>query len=548
MEKQWNDWMLAFRWMYGVGRGQWWRVGLTCLNGIVEVACSLGFVVLSKRVIDIATGNEFGNLLGTAMLAVALIVLQLILGMWDTWLNGCMPVDVGSGLRKRMFVHLLRSRWTEIQQYHSGDLLNRIGKDIDEVAKFVTVSIPDLFVTFVQFVASFAYLCWLDSSLAWMLLVVIPFFMLLSKLYVYRMRGYNRNIRQSDSNIQAVIQEAVQHHLVIKTMEQINGQLALLDGMQTGLRRLVKKRTQLSMFSRLMMSAGFNAGYLLVFLWGVVDLSRGAISFGTMSAFMQLVGRVQRPAFDLASFVPSIIASFTAIERLMELDRLTEELVEEPLPLHDLEGLHFRNVSFSYKEDMEPVFEDWSADFKVGTSIALLGKTGTGKTTLLRLVLALITPQAGRIVLSTSTGEVDISPRTRANFVYVPQGNSLFSGTIRENLLLGNKEASDEQLKKVLWVAAADFVFLLPDGLDTRLGETGGGLSEGQAQRIAIARALLREGDILLFDEATSALDSETEQQLLDRLHDYCKGKLLLFVTHHVALAERCSRVVHLTA
>lgn len=542
-----NDLWVRCKWLYGAGRGQWKRVSLSCMTGTVEVACSLGFVVASKRVIDIATGNESGNLVGMAVLSVSLIVCQVLLAALDTWLNGCMPVDVGNRLRRRLFEHLLRSRWKELERYHSGDLLNRVGKDVDEVVRLVTSTLPDLFVTSVQFIASFAYLCCLDASLAWTLLLLIPLFIVLSKLYVYRMRDYNRNIRQRDSEIQAVIQENVQHHLIIKTMEQIDGQLALLDGMQIGLRRQVKKRTRLSLFSRLIVSAGFNTGYLLVFLWGAVRLSRGAISFGTMSAFMQLVGRVQRPAFDLTSFVPSFIAAYTAVERLMEVEALAEEEADEPLVLQGITGLHFRNVTFAYQNENLPVFQQWNADFKAGTSIAVLGETGAGKTTLIRLVLALVTPSTGQVLLSTAEGEVEVSPRTRVNFIYVPQGNSLFSGTIRENLLIGDGQASDEALEEVLRMAAAEFVFRLPEGLDTMLTETGGGLSEGQAQRIAIARALLRKGEILLFDEATSALDGDTERRLLVNLREYCKGKMLLFITHHADLAEMCDQTVRLT-
>ncbi len=547
---KWNRKLADIRskavWLYSITDGQRCRIILSCLTGVFEVACSLGFVWASKRVIDIATGAATGNLWVAAVVTVLLIGLQLLFSATDMWLSGCMPVDIGNNLRRRLFEHLLYSRWKDLDRYHTGDVLNRINRDVDEVVRFVSVTLPDVFVTIVQFIASFAYFCWLDSSLAWLLIFLIPAFLLVSKLYVRRMREYNRNIRKNDSRIQSVIQESVQHHIVIKTMERTQSRLSVLDGLQLGLRKQVKGRTRLSLFSRMMMSVGFNSGYLLVFLWGAVRLSRGDISFGTMTAFLQLVGRVQRPAFDLTSFLPLFITSYTAAERLIELEMLAKEESGESILLEDVTGLSFLDVTFSYTEEGRKVFDHWNADFRAGSTTAVLGETGAGKTTLIRLILSLVNPSEGEIILTGTSGQVCVSPRTRVNFVYVPQGNTLFSGTIRDNLLMGNPEATDAEMEKALRVAAADFVFDLPEGINTSLTEQGGGISEGQAQRIAIARALLRKGNILLFDEATSALDHETEQRLISNLKAWCSGKTIIFITHHASLAGMCDKVLRL--
>lgn len=534
-------------WLYSVTYGQRWRIMVSCLMGLFEVSCSLGFVWASKRVIDIATGAVHGNIGVAAVITILILVAQLSFAGVDMWLSGCMPVDVGNRLRSRLFEHLLHSRWKELGQFHTGDVLNRVNRDVDEVVRLLTVTIPAAFVTSIQFIASFAYFCKLDSSLAWILIVAIPVFLLVSKLYVGRMREYNRSIRKSDSRIQSVIQESVQHHMIIKTMERVQNRLSVLGELQTGLRTQVKHRTRLSLFSRMMMSVGFNSGYLLVFLWGAVRLSRGEISFGTMTAFLQLVGRVQRPAADLTSFLPSFITSYTAAERLMELETLPGEESGDPILLENASGLIFRDVTFSYREGGRKVLNHWNADFRAGTTTAVLGETGAGKTTLIRLILALVTPSEGEIFFTGTKEKVCVSPRTRINFVYVPQGNTLFSGTIRENLLMGNPEATESEMEEALHIAVADFVFNLPEGIDTKLTEQGGGLSEGQAQRIAIARAILRKGNILLFDEATSALDHETEQRLVNNLKRLCHGKTVIFITHHVALAEMCDVVLSLT-
>lgn len=528
-------------WLWEASKGQQKRVLLSCLTGVFEVACSLGFVWASKQVIDVATNVVSGSLWTAALIAASLLAGQLGFAALDMWLSGCMPVDVGNRMRSRLFNHVLRSRWKDLDKYHTGDVLNRINRDIDDVVRLLTITIPAVFVTVVQFVASFAYFCKLDASLAWLLILVIPVFLIISKLYVKRMREYNHEIRKSDSRIQSVIQESIQHHVIIKTLERKQNRLTLLDGLQVGLRKQVMGRTRLSLFSRMMMSVGFNSGYLLVFLWGAMRLSRGDISFGTMTAFLQLVGRVQRPAFDLTSFLPSFITAYTAAERLIELETLPVEDDGERVFLEGPVSLSFRNVTFAYAVDSESVFKHFNVDFPAGTTTAVLGVTGAGKTTLIRLILALVTPQQGSIVLNE---DVLVSSRTRANFVYVPQGNTLFSGTIRENLLMGNPNATTEQMENALRIAVANFVFTLPEGIDTVLSEQGGGVSEGQAQRISIARALLRDGGILLFDEATSALDQETERRLVENLRVYCKGKTVIFITHHPALAEECDRVL----
>lgn len=547
-ERNLLDLRAVANWFWRASQGVRARIVCSCLLGIFEVACSLCFVWSSKMVIDVATGSLDESLWKAGGLTVFFVVLQIAFSGIDMWLNGSMPIDLGNRLRRHLFGHLLNSRWEELEKYHSGDVLNRVSRDIDDVVRLLTGSLPAVLVTLVQFLASFFFLYRLDGSLAWLLIGVVPIFLLVSKLYVRRMREYNIKIRKSDSYIQSIIQESVQQHVVIKTMEQQEYKLNRLDGLQTGLRKQVLGRTRLSLFSRVMMSGGFNGGYLLVFFWGAVRLSRGEISFGTMTAFLQLVGRVQRPAYDLAHFFPSFITAYTAAERLMELEAVSLEEAGEKVVVEGPVGLKFSNVSFSYgSEEKEEVLSGMTAEFPAGSTTAILGETGAGKTTLIRLILALVVPQEGRISLLTQEGEVTVTPGCRANFVYVPQGNTLFSGTIRDNLLLGDPSATDGQMENALRLAAADFVFDLPDGLNTLLSEHGGGVSEGQAQRIAIARALLRKGSILLLDEATSALDQETEKKLVANLRNHCSGKTVIFITHHPELAEMCDRTCRVT-
>ena len=535
-----DNFRLVSVWIISVSKGVRRRMLTSCAVGICEVTCSLGFVWGSKSVIDIATGAKQGSLWEAACFTGIFLAVQLFFSAVDMWLSGSMPVDAGNLLRRRLFDRLLRSRWNELERFHTGDVINRIVQDVTEVVRFVTTVLPAVFVTGVQLLASFVFFCLLDASLAWLLAAVIPLFLLISKFYMGKMRRYTHDIRKSDSRIQAMIQESLQHRVVIKAMQRDAQRIGALESMQTSLRGQVMRKTRLSLFSRIILGLGFNFGYLLVFLWGAVRLSMGSISFGTMTAFLQLVGRVQRPALDLTRLFPSFITAYTAAERLMEIESLSAEAGVNPVIMEGKIGIRFDNVTFAYEEKSKKVIDALNLDLKPGTVTAIVGETGAGKTTLIRLILALTDPVDGKICLYNETKEVEVSPDTRVNLVYVPQGNTLFSGSIKENLLLGNPDATDEELRIALEIAVAGFVFQLPGGVDTLIGESGSGLSEGQAQRIAIARALLRPGGVLLFDEATSALDMETESELLNNLRSFCAGKTIVFITHHRYLAREC--------
>lgn len=532
-------------WLWKVSAGQRKLILFSCLIGIAGVFLSLGFIWTSKLVIDIATGTIEGNLVHAGAFTAFLLILQLLCGMADTWLNSRMQVEGGNTLRRRVFSRLLQSRWNEPEQFHTGDMVNRIEQDTAAIVGLLTTTIPATLVTGIQLLASFILFYSLDHSLPWVIVAILPVFLLAGRFYMRRMRRYTRQIRTSDSRIQSVIQESLQHRTVIKTMEQDEQHLEKLDELQSTLRTQVIDRTKFSLFSRSMLAFAFSGGYLTAFLWGATRLSAGNMSFGTMTAFLQLVGKIQRPVVDLARTIPALINALTAVERLMELEKLPEEESGEKIFFNETPSLIIRDVCFGYGKE-KVVFTNLNMEFKPGSSHAIMGETGKGKTTLIRLMLALIHPQQGQIFLTDGNKEIPISPLTRSNFVYVPQGNTLFSGSIRNNLLIGNSKATEEEMTAALRIAMANFVFDLPAGIDTILNESGGGLSEGQAQRISIARALLRPGNILLLDEATSALDPETEKQIIRNFKNHCKGKTIIFITHHTALAEACEYTFHL--
>ena len=319
-----------------------------------------------------------------------------------------------------------------------------------------------------------------------------------------------------------------------------------LDSLQEVEYGQILDRTRFNIFARTMVGAAFNIGYIIAFLWGVFGIWKGSITFGVMTAFLQLVGQIQGPAVRLTRQVPAFANATASIDRLMALENSPKEEKGDPVVIPGVAGIRLENVTFRYDGEGRYIFKDFSFDFPPGSRTAIVGETGVGKSTLVRLMMALLEPQQGKVVLYGNGREAVASALTRRNLVYVPQGNSLFSGTIRDNLRLGDPEACEDDMKRVLEIAAAEFVFDLPDGLDTVCGEGGTGLSEGQAQRIAIARGLLRPGSILLLDEFSSSLDPDTEDRLMRNLIAGKDEKTMVFITHRQKISEFCKNTLSL--
>lgn len=537
----------SFKFLRYTSKGFRTRIGMIMLIGLAEVTFSLTFVWYSKIIIDIATGNRQGELLYYSIFLVVLVLLQILFRLLDIRLRRMTEVRMGNAIRYNVFSHLLYTRWQELSSMHSGDMITRIIKDTDDVINVMVTALPLAIIAITQFVGALIILYILDPMLALILGVGMPLLSLLGKLYYTHMRKYTLEVKESESMITSMVGESLLNQIVIRTFERQENELNRLDKLQSKLHQSVHKRTNVSIFANLMMGITFNGGYITAFLWSVYGLASKTVTFGMVTAYLQLVSRIQRPLFDLIRLLPSIVSAKTAIERLIFLTGFKLEESEEKILLEGKVTLKIEHITFTYSEQAKPVLSDFSMVVMPGTMVAVMGETGVGKTTLLRLLLALIKPDSGTVVIEDETQSVEVSESTRSNFVYVPQGGSLFSGSIRENLLLGNAEADDDELNRVLRIASAEFVFDLPDGLDTMLGESGSGLSEGEAQRVAIARSLLRPGKILLLDEATSALDSETEQIFLKNLKREIGDRTVLFITHHAEIASFCDYQYNLT-
>lgn len=531
------------RWMWRAWRGNRLQAVLNAVVGLADVAVSLGSVWAMQRAVDVAAGARHGSLWTAVALMAGLIVCGMVLSVCRIWIKNILGIKAQNRMQRHMLDRLLRSGWSGRETRHSGDVINRLEQDTSTVVQFLTETLPGTTAVVAMFIGAFCYLMRMDATLALITVGIMPVFLLLSRFYMSRMRRYTRMVRDSDSRVQSILQETVQHRMLIKTLECGRLMLSRLDAGHASLRYNVRRRTGFSVMSGLALNAGFSLGYLVAFVRSAVQLSRHAITFGGMTAFLQLVYRIQAPARDMTKLAPAFVAVFTAAERLMEL----EEESAEPEGEHRLTGgacgVRLCNVSYAYEGKEERVIDRLSFDFRPGTCTAILGETGAGKTTLLRLILALLRPADGRVEIYDEDETVEASPITRCNFVYVPQGNTLMSGTIRDNMLMGNPAATDDDMRRALLMACADFVFGLPDGLDTVTTEAGGGLSEGQAQRISIARALLRRRPIMLFDEATSALDPDTERRLLNNILS-TKDNTVIFITHRQAVVEYCDETL----
>ena len=480
------------------------------------------------------------DLLWAIAIMAGLILSTFALRVASVWVRNILGIKAQNRMQQRMLSRILHSQYQGRDALHSGDVLNRLEQDVATVVNFVAETLPDMLSVFTLFLGAFCYLFLLDYRLALAIVVLFPLFLLLSRLYVGRMRQLNRDVRESDSMVQSILQDSVQNRVLVKALESEDSLVDRLDDEHRILRKKVVKKTYFSVFSNVVVSMGFASGYLVAFGWSAFRLAAGTLTYGGMTAFLQLVNRIQGPARNLARMVPKFVSVFTAAERLMMFEDIPMEEEKVPQLLEGRCGVEFRDVSFAYADEPDKeIFSHFSFNFRPGTCTAIMGRTGAGKTTLIRMILALLSPVSGSVYIYNKVERKEASPSTRCNIIYVPQGNTLLSGTIRDNLLLGNVDATEAEMYEALRMACADFVDALPDGIDTIVTENGGGLSEGQAQRLCIARALLRKSSLMILDEATSALDEGTERQLLKNLFEN-RSRTVIFITHRPAVLKYC--------
>ena len=517
------------------------------LLGIIRTLLSLTFVWVCKELVDIATGVSQEPLGQWTAFMIACIVLQICCRIASSYCEQYGRINIQNNLRARLFYSLISSRWSGRERFGTGDAVNRLEEDIRVVSELVSSHIPAVVVTFAQLAAASTFLLFISPNLLWALVGLMIAGIIASRLSFRKLRSLSTAIRTKDGEIQQHIQEHLQNRVVALTIIGIERVMATLNTLHSALRYNTIKRLNFHSLNSALLSVSFMGGYAAAFLWGVYGIKSGAVTFGMMTAFLQLVSQIQMPLSELARKIPAFIHALSSIERLAELENLDPE---ENAPICRLEapaGILFKDVTFSYPDSHSGVlFNSFSHNFLPGTMTVVAGATGIGKSTLVRLMLGLLKPQSGSILIyGSSSNSHCASKATRCNFKYVPQGNTLLSGTILDNLLMADPKADRERIDAALHIAAADFVHSLPEGLQTICGESGSGLSEGQCQRIAIARALLQSGSVLLMDESTSSLDPATESLVLQNLRTL-SNHTIIFISHREAVMKSADSLLEL--
>lgn len=539
------------------------NVAVRIVAGIVQVALGLLLVWLCRRFIDYAVWQD--NVVEEVSLLVGALLASVGIKQATFYLQSSAEIVQQNAIRQRLFDHLLsRQLYSTTERLHSGDISQRLERDIATVSAITTDVLPRMVVTGVQLLGAFMLMLSMDAWLAWSLLLLTPFVALSAKYLAHRLRHMTLAIRKEESHIQMLIQESMENETAIKSVQGEGVVSRRIHDLHIELHHLVMRRTRFTVITRFLLASTFGLGYLGAFVYGGLQLKDGLITFGVMTAFLQLVSQIQSPVVSLLNMIPQIIHATASIDRIKEIENM--EVEEAGMKAYGQKpqsakaeaaseqaskaeaasaqassiGIRLDHVSYHYPDYQKIILQDFSHDFRPGTSTAIVGETGRGKTTLLRLLSGLAMPTSGSVSMYDTLGYIIPHADMRTHMTYIPQGNTMLSGTIRSNMLLARPSADEADIKRALHIAAADFVLDLPNGIDTEIGEHAVKLSEGQAQRLAIARGVLHGGSILLLDEISSSLDPATEKTLLTRLFEASPDKTIILVTHRMEAADQC--------
>lgn len=503
--------------------------------------------LISKSLIDNAIGGNTSQVIKYLIIMISITLGMMLLNPITSLLSTHASTKLNQNIQNKMFEHIEYSSWLEQSKFHSVSLLTRITSDVATISSTLLSTIPNIISILVTLLASFSTLIYLAPSIAIIAIFIGPFLVLVSRYFSKKLKDLYKKAQEEDVKYRAFIQESVQNIMIVKTfcMEKIN--MDRLIQIQNNKYNIAMKNTKLSAMTGLAMSLCSNLAYFTIFCWGALNISTGVTTYGTFTAMLQLYGKVQSPFSSLASMFPGLISTIAAAERLMELEEIPLEKSSEKEVIDFINPeITFEDVSFEYKKGIK-IINDINLTIPYGETIAFVGPSGEGKTTLIRLILALINPSSGKVYLKENNKKDSFNRDYRNLISYVPQGNTLFSGTIEDNLRYGNFEATEEEIYEALKNACAlDFVNELENGIKTVIGEKATGISEGQAQRLAIARSFLRKKSILILDEATSALDPETEVSVLKSVKSLPHKPTCIIITHRPSALNICHRIIRL--
>ena len=521
-----------------------------CL-GLVSMVLNMGGSVLSKHLIDTVTGKDHSSILIVAVLFVSFGLVSALFSALSSRISTKYSTRVTNEMQYEIYQTSLDVQWRYIKQFHTGDLINRISGDVGTVSNSVLTWIPNFIIKFFQAICCIAIIFYFDPIMALISVISTPVVVLLSKSLMLKMRVFSKKSREASSRIMSFIQESYSNVQSIKAfgiIEDFNLKFRMI---QEDFYSVIMQQNKFSVLTGLFMSVmGMIVSYSC-YGWGIYRLWSGFITFGTMTMFMQLASYLSSAFSSLVSMVPSAINTLTATRRLIDIVELPKEEKDDSIDLEKIKkeaeesgvGISIKDGRFVY-DDSEEVFSCLTFDAKPGEVVAVMGPSGSGKTTIFRILLGISDISDGNSTIEYADGKsCNISASTRGLFAYVPQGNTILAGTIAENLRMVKPDATEDEMQEALRLACADeFVNKLPDGVNSNTGELGHGFSEGQAQRIAVARALMQDAPVLILDEATSALDEDTEKRMLDNIVADGRVKTCIIITHRPATAAICGR------
>lgn len=511
-------------------------LGVDIILALLSVAMS----VVGKVIIDTAT--EGNNIKQGIVLYIGLVIVGLLFGGIYGLLGVYANEKISFGIRRKIYRKILDSSWIEVSKYHTGDLMTRLTSDINTIASGIAYIIPSIFTLFIKLSAAFFTLLYFDSTFALFALILGPIAAIISVLLGKVVRKLQVKVQETEASYRSFMQESMSNMVIVKSFCSQDLAERKLGQLRNDRLFWVMKKQKMSVVASTAMNIAYYLGYITAFAWGALKLSTNAITFGTMSVFLSLVNQVQGPVVELSKAIPQIISILASAGRVIEIQELEEEDTKK-IPLNPQKiSIIAENLTFGYTE--EHVISNAQLRLKAGEFAAIIGTSGIGKTTLIRLFMAFLTPTEGSIILEDEQGNrMTATAGVREFISYVPQGNTLMSGTIGENLRMGKPNATEQEMWEVLRAAKAeDFVKEMPNGMDTVIGEKAMGLSEGQAQRISIARALIRKAPLLILDEATSSLDEQTELAVLQNIRSLEPVPTCILITHRQSVLPFCDR------
>ncbi len=539
----------TLKWIYSHSKSQ-----LVLIVILAVMRCSLTvlgvvFALTSRLVIDAAVAKDVNGLISAAVKLLVIILSQIIIRLAGQATEAHVGARLRLRMRNKLFTAILKKDYHSVTAYHSGDLLARLNDDISVVSGGILSLIPSVLALLVGLVYALYSLTRLDRNFAFifffggiLLLIVITAFRKVLK-------GTHKRVQETEAKVRSFLQESLGSLLMIKVFGIENRISQNAAELQEENYKAQMVRRNLTIFSTSGLSMIFSLGSLYALVWSSYRLFLGSITFGTLTAILQLVSQIQAPFASLSGVVPQYYSIIASSERIIEIDNLPNEKEEHKLldpqkAYESLQSMCFDRISFGYGRDV--IFENASLSIDRGDFAVIAGISGIGKSTLIKLLLGVFVPQKGEIFLKMSHENLNVGKFSRPLFSYVPQGNLLLSGTIRDAVSMVKPDASDEEIMQAARIScAADFINKLPKGLDTEIGEKGMGLSEGQVQRLAVCRAILSDAPVILLDEATSALDEETEEKMLQNIKGL-KNKTCIIISHKRAAFNICNKHIYI--